>query len=111
MICQVYQVCLKTVINLGLIRETQLVSVRPHQHGSTNSTTSTYKNDKSYYEEYSRLEKVATWEVIMEAECQQIKHLLKHTSPAMVIEVMKKDWDDKPINAKYCIVPNMSHPH
>lgn len=60
--------------------------------------------DQSYFEKYNGLEQIDTWEVITEAEYQDLKLLVKCTLPTMAIAVIKKDGNSKPIKAKFSIV-------
>ena len=61
--------------------------------------------DKSYKSEYDGLMNVDTWQVITEAQYQQLIKLQNVTTiPTMAILVIKKDGDGNPIRAKYRIV-------
>ena len=60
--------------------------------------------DASYKSEYDGLVDIDTWEMINEAQFQELKHTIKGVMPTMAIAVIKRDGQGNPVRAKYRIV-------
>ena len=60
--------------------------------------------DASYKAEYNGLVDIDTWELLSEAEYQELKSTVKGLMPTMAIAVIKTDVQGNPVWAKYQIM-------